>query len=35
MPATHFEGLSKFEKPSEILFKSQFEETASGKVIRN
>jgi O-succinylbenzoic acid--CoA ligase len=35
MPASHFEGLSKFEKPSEILFKSQFEETASGKVIRN
>lgn len=30
-----FEGLSKFEKPCEILFQPKFETTASGKVIRN
>jgi O-succinylbenzoic acid--CoA ligase len=30
-----FEGLSKYERPKQIIFKPKFDETPSGKVIRN
>ncbi len=33
--ASIFDGLSKYEKPNQIIFKSKFDETESGKIIRN
>ncbi|MGG5507246.1 MULTISPECIES: AMP-binding protein [unclassified Myroides] len=35
LAADIFEGLAKYEKPKEIQFVAKFEETESGKVIRN